>query len=99
MRENIRSGEARRPPIRRFDPFDTTGTIGAAREKMSERDPIPPLPTAHDDHPPEAPRRHGRAWRFVTDYSLFLLKNLLGVIFLAGSVVLGPVPGPGGIIL
>src|SRR5688572_25282052 len=49
---------------------------------MAVKDPNTPLPTAHDDHPPEAPRRHGRAWRFVT-----------------GSVVLGPVPGPGGIIL
>ncbi len=27
-----------------------------------------------------------------------MLKNLLGLVFLAGSVILGPVPGPGGIV-
>ena len=43
-----------------------------------------------------APRLGGSA--FFADWFGFLLKNLLGYVFLGLAVVLGPLPGPGGVV-
>jgi hypothetical protein len=54
-------------------------------------------------HAPAAPTTHGRAERagvtqFFAGYFWFILKNVVGWIFILGSPVLGlAVPGPGGI--
>ena len=56
----------------------------------------PGLPTDPlNGHPPP---RLGGGPGFFAEYFWFMLKNLLGLIFLAGSAILGPVPGPGGIV-
>ena len=52
-----------------------------------------PEPAPLDPIPDKSRRRVLKEWL------LFLLKNLVGYLFLALSVVLGPVPGPGGIVL
>jgi len=60
-------------------------------------DPTPPS-QSNPPKPPEAiPRLGGGA--FFAQWFGFILKNLLGYVFLVLAVVLGPVPGPGGIIL
>src|SRR3712207_2627477 len=59
---------------------------------------------AKPSHPPAAaPTTHGRAERagitsYFAGYFWFILKNVVGWIFILGSPVLGlAVPGPGGI--
>lgn len=46
----------------------------------------------------EPPPRLGGGPAFFADYFWFFLKNILGWLFIASSAVLGPVPGPGGIV-
>jgi hypothetical protein len=55
-------------------------------------------PQATDDEPQATPQLGGGPG-FFADYFWFLLKNLVGWVFVLASFVLGPVPGPGGIVV
>jgi uncharacterized membrane protein YbhN (UPF0104 family) len=53
---------------------------------------------AEDDHRSDAPRKGRRAALFA-HYFWFVLKNVVGWVLLLLSFLLGPMPGPGGIVV
>jgi hypothetical protein len=56
-------------------------------------------PQVQPDRTDTPAARDGGLRAFVVGYSWFVLKNVLGWAFLLLSFVLGPVPGPGGIVV
>src|SRR3954469_9908020 len=56
------------------------------------------LETPADPTDAPAPRLGGGAG-FFADYFWFLVKNVVGWIFILLAFLLGPVPGPGGIVV
>jgi hypothetical protein len=64
---------------------------------MTDR-PVTTRPDSREQDDSRPPPPLGGAGNFFAGYFWFLLKNLLGIIFLAAALVLGPLPGPGGIV-
>jgi hypothetical protein len=55
-------------------------------------------PAEPADQPQGDPKLGGNPG-FFAEYFWFMVRNLVGLVFVVGAMVLGPLPGPGGIVL